>query len=182
LSQIRAEEFNKIYPGVWKISFGNPEWDTALQLCSFWPDEEGLSRLTEVGECPIAGEAIIARKVKRGIVVEIPLEIDEQIYGLGLQLHSFNQRKHKKMLRVNSDPRLDLGDSHAPVPFYVSTAGYGVLVDTARYASFTFGETQTKNMAGEEARTPKGKSFSAETFYAWVQQDRGGPVLVEIPS
>ena len=35
---------------------------------------------------------------------------------------------------------MDTGDSHAPVPFYVTTRGYGVLVDTARYATFYGGK------------------------------------------
>lgn len=34
------------------------------------------------------------------------------------------------------------GASHAPVPFYVSTAGYGVVVDSARYLTFSVGEKQ----------------------------------------
>jgi alpha-D-xyloside xylohydrolase len=101
---------------------------------------------------------------------------------LGLQLLSFNQRKRKKMLRVNSDPRLDLGDSHAPVPFYVTTAGYGVLVDTARYATFTFGELGHKEMPDAAEREPKGRSYPPESFYSWVTADRGGPALIEIPA
>ena len=43
------------------------------------------------------------------------------------------------MLRVNSDPTVYTGDSHAPVPFFVSTKGYGMYFDTARYAEFFCG-------------------------------------------
>ena len=52
---------------------------------------------------------------------------------------SFEQRGKKKIVRVNADPRVDTGDSHAPVPFYVTTGGYGVYVDNARYMTFYFG-------------------------------------------
>lgn len=38
----------------------------------------------------------------------------------------------KKTLRVNADPWLHTGDSHAPLTFYVTTKGYGVYVDNAR--------------------------------------------------
>jgi alpha-D-xyloside xylohydrolase len=172
----------QIYPGVWKITLGDPEADTPLNLCTYTPKLSGLEQMSAVAECPIREDLIVFRKVKRGMVLEIPMGADEQIYGLGLQLGSFNQRKRKKMLRVNSDPRLDLGDSHAPVPFYVSTAGYGVLVDTARYTTFTFGGTAEKKFPGEEDRIPKGKSYPPDSFYNWVTQDRGGPVLVEIPA
>lgn len=171
-----------LYPGIWRFRLGTPENDTPLNLCAFRPRTEALDRLAPVESCPLPAEEITGRKVKRGYMVQLPLGRNEQVYGLGLQLLSFNQRKHKKMLRVNSDPRQDLGDSHAPVPFYVTTAGYGVLVDTSRYVTFTFGEVDPRRMPDEEDRFPKGRSFPPETFYSWVYQDRGGPVVVEIPS
>ena len=48
-----------------------------------------------------------------------------------IQLSVLNQLK----LRVNADPVADTGDSHAPVPFYVSNRGYGIFIDTARYVN-----------------------------------------------
>jgi alpha-D-xyloside xylohydrolase len=171
-----------IYPGVWKITLGQPEDDTPVKLCKFIPNRDGLMNLPPVVVSPLQEDKITGRKVKRGFIAELPFSLDEQVFGLGLQLLSFNQRKRKKMLRVNSDPRQDLGDSHAPVPFYVTTAGYGVLVDTARYATFTFGECSRKVMPGEAERKPKGKSFPSGSFYDWVHQDRGGSVLIEIPA
>lgn len=38
----------------------------------------------------------------------------------------------------------DTGDSHAPVPFFVSSRGYGLFVDTARQAQFYFGSHRHK--------------------------------------
>src|SRR5207302_1295717 len=92
--------------------------------------------LPKVDSCPIAPTAAVT---KRGVVLKLPLAANEMVYGLGLQLQSVSQRNTKKKLRVNADPKMDTGDSHAPVPFYVTTAGYGVLVDTARYATFYCG-------------------------------------------
>ena len=63
----------------------------------------------------------------------MPLSGGELLYGLGLQFHSLLQRGRTKKLRVNADPVADIGDSPAPVPFYVSNAGYAVLIDSARY-------------------------------------------------
>ena len=76
--------------------------------------------------------------------MRLPLKADEQIFGLGLQLLSFAQRGNKKTVRVNADPKMDTGDSHAPVPFYVTTEGIGILVDTARYATFYLGSAHSK--------------------------------------
>jgi alpha-D-xyloside xylohydrolase len=47
-------------------------------------------------------------------------------------------------MRVNADPKMDTGDSHAPVPFYVTTEGVGILVDTARYVTFYLGSAHLK--------------------------------------
>jgi len=52
-----------------------------------------------------------------------------------------NQRGYTRYLRVNSDPAQDTGESHAPAPFYVSSHGYGVLVNTARIVSIYCGST-----------------------------------------
>jgi alpha-D-xyloside xylohydrolase len=68
----------------------------------------------------------------------------ELIYGFGLQLLSFSQRGKKKTIRVNADPKVDTGDSHAPVPFYVTTRGYGLLVDSARHVEFYCGDARPK--------------------------------------
>ena len=65
-------------------------------------------------------------------------------------MQSFIQRGLKKTLRVNADPAIDSGDSHAPVPFYVTTRGYGVLIDTARYATFYCGESRPKPTTSAE--------------------------------
>jgi alpha-glucosidase (family GH31 glycosyl hydrolase) len=45
---------------------------------------------------------------------------------------------------VNADPKQDTGDSHAPVPFYVTSEGIGIFVDTARYVTFYFGNARPK--------------------------------------
>jgi len=132
----------QIYPGIWKFTFGEPEAVTPAKLRHRAPAEDALRKLSAPKECPIPLKSIVGQWTTRGCKVAISLDEDEQIYGLGLQLSSFNQRGKKKTLRVNSDPKADLGDSHAPVPFYVSTKGYGVLVDTTRYATFYIGSTR----------------------------------------
>ena len=134
----------QIHPGVWKIRFGTPEKVTPVKLRHRKAANKALTQMGDV-PCPFAEGAITAKKTARGMVLRVPLEAEEQFYGLGLQLLSHAQRGLKKTLRVNSDPIVDMGDSHAPVPFYVSTAGYGVLVDTARYATFYMG-----SLVGEE--------------------------------
>lgn len=126
----------EISPGVWRITLGQPETLTPTSTRHYSPAEEGLAALPQTDICPVA---VSGQATPRGFLVRIPLVPDELIYGLGLQLQSFQQRGLKKRLRVNADPVMDTGDSHAPVPFYVTTSGYGVFVDTARYTTFYLG-------------------------------------------
>lgn len=65
------------------------------------------------------------------------LDREEQIYGLGQYgTGTLNRREAPVYLYQHNN--------HAPVPFWVSSKGYGVLVDTGSYASFardSFGTT-----------------------------------------
>jgi alpha-D-xyloside xylohydrolase len=126
--------YEEILPGIWRFRLGEPESVTPVSTRRHEPKSTASTE-----SCPVA---VTGRATDRGYVASIPLGPYEQVYGFGLQLQSFAQRGAKKTLRVNADPRLDSGDTHAPVPFYVTTAGYGVLVDTARYATFYCGSNQ----------------------------------------
>jgi alpha-D-xyloside xylohydrolase len=131
-----------IHPGVWKVTIGTPPRFTPVSSRLVPPRSEGFAALPKAGKAPVL--AISAARSARGCTVRLPLKPNEQIFGLGLQLLSFAQRGNKKTVRVNADPKMDTGDSHAPVPFYVTTEGIGVFVDTARYATFYFGSAHPK--------------------------------------
>jgi alpha-D-xyloside xylohydrolase len=127
----------EIMPGVWRVRIGSPEAFTPITSRYIPAAKDAMKDMPTVSEVPLLEPSALIDR--RGTTVRLPLEPRENIYGLGLQMLSFNQRGKKKTLRVNADPQMDTGDSHAPVPFYVSTRGYGVFVDTARYATFCFG-------------------------------------------
>ncbi|HEY3330767.1 MAG TPA: TIM-barrel domain-containing protein [Capsulimonadaceae bacterium] len=129
-------------PGIWKLRIGSSETATPVSLRNLPPRDTINSGLDDAAELPFDPLLIESRVKWRGMQIVLPAGEDEQFYGLGLQLRGLNHRGKKRTLRVNSDPTVDLGDSHAPAPFYVSTAGYGVLIDTARYATFYFGTTK----------------------------------------
>lgn len=142
-----------VMPGIWKFTIGTPEKITPQSTRSVGPAQKGLQELPVVEACPVTPVGAIN---SRGVQVRLPLKVDEYLYGLGLQLQSFQQRGLKKLLRVNADPITDSGDSHAPVPFFVTTSGYGILIDTARYATVYMGnkkrkpQTEPKEIADKE--------------------------------
>ncbi|UWZ86814.1 TIM-barrel domain-containing protein [Occallatibacter riparius] len=129
-------------PGIWKATIGAPEAFTHVSSRTIPPDVAALQRMSAPPEPPIALSSAVIEP--RGCRITLPLAAHENIFGFGLQLLSFAQRGKKKTIRVNADPRLDTGDSHAPVPLYISTRGYAVFVDTCRYASFYCGDARRK--------------------------------------
>ena len=132
------------FPGVYELTLGEPEALTPLTLRESAPMAQALDAFP-CAPCPFEESDIVSRCDSRGFTLELPIDGFEQIYGFGLQLKSFGQLGKKKTLRCNADPVADTGDSHAPVPFYVSTKGYGVFVDTARPVSFYCGANEKKD-------------------------------------
>ena len=61
-------------------------------------------------------------------------------------MKDFQMRGSKKLLRVNADPEINTGDSHAPVPFYVTTHGYGVFIDNSRYMTYYLGNKKSNQI------------------------------------
>lgn len=124
--------------GVWKGWAGNPDPPTPLSLLGVTPARKGLVALGTAA-LPFAIEAITVEHADQRVIVRVPLQPDEHLFGLGLQFLKLNQRGRTRYLRVNSDPRQDTGETHAPVPFYLSSRGYGLVVNTARIATIYCG-------------------------------------------
>jgi alpha-D-xyloside xylohydrolase len=142
LSELTSQRWSGVLPGVWRMRVGTPEKFTPVTSRFIPPAEAAMRELPAVNQSPLGN--IFATVGERGTTVELPLEADEHLFGFGLQMLSFDQRGKKKVMRVNADPRFDTGDSHAPVPFYVSTRGYGIFVDTARFATFCCGTARRR--------------------------------------
>jgi len=165
-----------VAPGTWKMTSGIPEAITPVATRLVPPSIEAMRRLPSVStpilEPPVS---IIGRS---GAFLTLPLAPREEIYGFGLQFFSVSQRGKKRAIRVNADPPKDTGESHAPIPFYVSSLGYGILVDTARYATFYCGEARSKPTRAAEETTD-----GIEPLYTKTLLDgEASQVLVEIPA
>ena len=153
-----------------KITFGTPEKIVPSKFC------KGLNY--QEGEINYNIDNIKFRTTARGCILEFPLEVDEQVYGFGLQLKGFNHKNHKLQLRVNSDPVANTGDTHAPVPFFVTTHGYGMYFDTARYVEAHCGYGKNKNREPVENNTV---IATAEDLYRKCGLNETTVMSVEIP-
>ena len=154
-----------------KIRFGTPEKFVPSVFC------KGLNYIeTDIKyDCKKLKFKITAR----GCLVELPLESGEEIYGFGLQLKGFDHKGRKLCLRTNSDPVANTGDSHAPVPFFVTTKGYGMYFDTARYIEAYCGYSRKKRRKSTERGTV---GLNTEDIYGVREQDEKSTMLVEIPA
>lgn len=114
-----------------KFTFGTPEKLVPSLYCDNFSYAE-----TEVG---FSNEDFSFKKLDNGCCIEFMIAPDTKIYGFGLQLYRFEQYGGKITVRCNADAKGPTGDSHAPVPFFVTNKGYGMYFDTARYAEFYCG-------------------------------------------
>ncbi len=154
-----------------KITFGTPEKYVPSIFCKNFNYTE-----TKVSY-PV--EKISFKINARGCRLEFPLSQDEHIYGLGLQLNAFDLRKKKMVLRVNSDPITPTGDSHAPVPFFVSTRGYGIYIDSARYLEYDFGAVKANSASKEKSEN--GIAVSTDELYGERKSGSEEVIAVQIP-
>ena len=171
-------------PGIWQKRFGTPEQLTPVQNRTYSPATEALHKLPQLQRSPVPLEQITGRASKRGYEVQLPLAPGEMIYGLGLQFQSMLQRGRKKTLRVNADPVGDAGDSHAPVPLYISNRGYGIFVDTARYMTIYCGNKVKKDSPHPaptgDAQTAARVAQLPNSFERY-HMNEASEVLIEVP-
>ncbi len=155
-----------------KISFGTPE---SMVPTRFAPASlRDVEAYSPTGNLPAPLQGISFSVSPQGCRLVLPVDGDASLYGFGLQLKSFRQNGKKKQIRPNADPKSDSGDSHAPVPFFVSTAGFGIFLDTARYVSFYC------NTSRKPASRPK--DTGAQDVHAIDFGNHGSDLVMEIPT
>lgn len=136
--------WQQVEPGVWKGVVGTPEEYSLLGVAGVTPQKEGFVRLPEVTLPQLANE--IVGSIQDGKTsLRIPLQRKEQLYGFGLNFQTVHQRGKILNLHVDHYGGRDNGRTHAPVPFYISSSGYGVLINSARYLTVYAGSGARKD-------------------------------------
>lgn len=156
-------KFEPVAPGVWKATAGTPEDLTLLTAAGVAPRIDALRALPQT-PFPLATGEVQARVASGKVALRFPLAADEDVYGLGVDFKSMRRTGSTFQLHVDHWGGRT-GRTHAPVPFYVSTRGYGVFIDTARYVTMNVGlgvrlAAPVKPAAID--RTTGGNSWSAD--------------------
>lgn len=130
--------------GIWKTIIGCEDKFNPVLVMDAAPVYEKLRKLTETNFPQSV--TLMEYEITNGkTIIRIPLQPEERIYGLGLQFMKMNHRGKTRYLHVNSDPKQDTGESHAPVPFYLSTGGYGLFINTSRAITIYCGSCVRKD-------------------------------------
>lgn len=168
----------EIAPGIIKLQAGEIDPFTPYALFGGNPELEAM-KLLPTAQLPFNIKDVQIKIGDRGCTVEVPLGDGEQIYGFGLQFETFGQRGMRKQPKVNDNPMNGLGYSHAPQTFYVSTKGYGILVNTSRYTTFLCGS----NSKTEHSQKPvvEKKKIATTTEDLYQNRSNGNGVFIDIP-
>jgi alpha-glucosidase (family GH31 glycosyl hydrolase) len=127
------KEWAKVAPGIWRIKAGDTTREMRYSDHAAAPPRLEALRVRPERPFPFAEEPVAFERTADGkTVVRVPCSAAEKLYGFGLQFDGLD--KSQGVFTLNVDHwSTGGGRTHAPVPFYVSSRGYGVFVDTARF-------------------------------------------------
>ena len=144
--QLQAQQISwtEVYTGVWKGVFGKPENYDLLKASGAQPNVEALNKIGKA-VFPLSQVDISAQLQDGKTYLRFPLQKQEQLYGFGLNFQTVHQRGKILQLHVDHYGGKDNGRTHAPTPFYVSSNGYGVFINSARYLTVYAGSGVRKD-------------------------------------
>ncbi len=173
---LRAQiSWQPVEPGVWKGIVGTPEIYSLLEVAGCKPYKDGFTRLPQTSLPNLASE--IVGVVQGGQTsLRIPLQKKEQLYGFGLNFQTVHQRGKILNLHVDHYGGKDNGRTHAPVPFYISSLGYGVFINSARYLTVYAGSGARK----DSPNAPVVKDRNTDK--TWESQPYSDAVSVLVPA
>ncbi|MFL5772023.1 MAG: TIM-barrel domain-containing protein, partial [Flavisolibacter sp.] len=136
--------WTEVVPGVWKGTVGVPESYDLLKASGVLPNVEALNKMVQ-SKFPLSANDISGSIQDNKTYLRFPLQREEQIYGFGLNFQTVHQRGKILQLHVDHYGGKDNGRTHAPTPFYVSSLGYGVFINSARYLNVYAGSGVRKD-------------------------------------
>lgn len=164
-TQAQTLNWQEVQPGVWKAVAGKPEAYDLLKASGAAPNTTALTKLGET-VFPLPKNEIAVTIADGKTYLRFPLQKQEQLFGFGLNFQSVYQRGKVLQLRVDHYGGKDNGRTHAPVPFYVSSNGYGVFINSARYLTVYAGSAVRKDSKDAPAEKDRNtdKSWSAHPY------------------
>ncbi len=128
----QSANWTKLANGVWSLQNGDFDGEIRFSdLAGAEPKIDALNELSDPELRPSLENVEFTLGPDNKLSVRIPTESDEKIFGYGLQFD--NTLKSGQILELKVDHfNKGGGATHAPVPFFVSSKGYGVLFNTSK--------------------------------------------------
>ena len=163
-------------PGIWRATAGDTSRELRYTDFAAAPPRLGGLRARPVRDFPFAAEPISFERTADGrIAVRVPCAAGEKLFGFGLQLDGLDRNQGVFTLNVDHWSTGG-GRTHAPVPFYVSSRGYGVFIDTARFLKVYARVGNRKDCPAESAagrpQSPARRTRAALGFAAGIRRGR----------
>jgi len=162
-------------PGVWKAVIGKAEEYDLLKASGAAPNKDALLKMP-TSSFPFLQTDIIGSINDNKTYLRFPLDKEEQIYGFGLNFQTVHQRGKILQLHMDHYGGKDNGRTHASVPFYVSSKGYGVFINSARYITVYAGTAVRKD--SKDPPTEKDRN----TDRSWSSQPYSDAVEILVPA
>jgi alpha-glucosidase (family GH31 glycosyl hydrolase) len=167
--------WTEVAPGVWKGIVGKPETYDLLKASGAVPNKTALAKMTRA-DFPLSKKDITGKVVDGKTALSFPLDRAEQIFGFGLNFQTVYQRGKILQLHVDNFAGKDNGRTHAPTPFYVSSNGYGVFINAARYITVYAG-TAVKR---DSKNPPEAKDRNLDK--TWSSRPYSDAVEIMVPA
>lgn len=166
-------KWEQVAPGIWKGSIGTPESYNLLIAAGAKPAVDGLKNMGNAS-FPLAQEEILGKLSDGKTYLRFPLDKKEQLYGFGLNFQTVHQRGKIMQLHVDHFGGKDNGRTHAPTPFYVSSNGYGVFINSARYLTIYAGSAVKR----DGKNVPEAKDRNTDKTWSSRPYSDGVEILV----
>ena len=141
ISEMDNLEWEQVMPGIWKASIG----EMGLNPLDYAnpPKSEAIKEMGN-RQFPFSKNSTYSQQIPNRTSIRLPLDETEKIYGLGLEFEGINRRGNVYTLKVDHYGGT-MGYTHAPVPFYVSSKGYGVLINSSQRVKMYVGVGNRKD-------------------------------------
>lgn len=117
-------KWKQLFPGVWKLEAGSV--DVTLTGCAGNKSAPAIKDAVYTGNMP----GIECEQQGDYWVFRLPLDEEEVLFGGGLLFKKSVLNHGAYHLRMDHSSGVDNGRSHAPVPFWVTSGGVGLFLDT----------------------------------------------------
>lgn len=172
--------WDQVASGVWRAEFGDMDGEIRYSdLAAAPPKLDALGALPDVA-FPFETDSIgYLAETGHQVMVRIPTDPDETLYGFGLQLDGI---KHsRKVMSLNVDHwSKGGGRTHAPVPFYISSKGYGVFFNTARFLKIYNQIGNRKDSPNNPAEVDRNPPSDEPQPGPWLAQPPGDAVEAQV--